>query len=338
MLIDYTPLQKQILRLMDAQKLKGLAISVVDGNAICYADVFGRLNSSSHRPLTAETQFQGASLSKPVFAYAVLKLCETGVLDLDTPLIYYRPEPPCEDPRALQITARHVLSHTPGFPNWREEDEGTLRIHSDPGRRFGYSGEGFQYLQQVLEYLTGQPLYEYMDAHLLTPLGMRHSTYAWASTGQEQPIEDEDGNVVSVGEQLMSNAAFSLLTTAQDYARFLLAMLNPVEDDPHRLNRASVDAMLTPQIQVGNRANLAWGLGWGIQYTEAGDAGWHWGGGHNDCYNYAVIFVKQRKGVTILTKGGLRVCESIAQMALAIDVHHPAFDWLLPEDGWQSSG
>jgi len=350
-MVDDARLQQQIGEAMVAGKIAGLGIAVVDGDKITYSEVFGTLNSPSRKPLTPATQLQGASLSKPVFAYAVLKLCEQGLLDLDTPLVHYWPEPPCADPRTARITARHVLSHTTGFPSWRDEDEagsGQLRLLANPGITFCYSGEGFQYLQQVIEHLTQQPLHTLIKTHLFTPVGMNDSTFAWAIPGptitldennNPVPVIDEEGNIVGEGPYLMANAAYSLLTTAYDYGKFLLTMLNPVPNDPVRLNITSVAAMLTPQVQVGTHANLQWGLGWGIQQTAAGAISWHWGG-QNDYFNYVAFLPHQRKGVAVFTNtdGGLTICEAIARMALGIDVHHPAFDWLLPVEQWQPQG
>lgn len=95
-------------------------------------------------------------MSKPVFAYAVLKLCEKGVIHLDTPLTKYTSDRFLQgDPRLDLITARHVLSHTSGFQNWRSGKE-PLKIHLEPGEKYLYSGEGYSYLQSVVTLLTGQ--------------------------------------------------------------------------------------------------------------------------------------------------------------------------------------
>ena len=82
-------------------------------------------------------------MTKPVFAYAVLKLVDEGKLDLDTPLVKYLSGryDVGDDPRLDQITARHVLSHRTGFPNWRPRGDKTLKIYFTPGDRFSYSGE-----------------------------------------------------------------------------------------------------------------------------------------------------------------------------------------------------
>jgi len=88
----------------------------------------------------SDTVFEAASTSKPVFAYAVMKLCERGLMDLGAPLTLYTAErfvP--NDPRLDLITARRVLSHTTGLPNWRSADD-PLVISFTPGERWSYSG------------------------------------------------------------------------------------------------------------------------------------------------------------------------------------------------------
>lgn len=92
--------------------------------------------------VSADTVFEAASLSKPVFAFGVLLLAQEGIIDLDRPLASYLPAPylPAE-PGAAVITARMVLEHTTGLPNWRPKGE-PLALLRQPGTRFGYSGEG----------------------------------------------------------------------------------------------------------------------------------------------------------------------------------------------------
>ena len=95
-------------------------------------------------------------MSKPVFAYAVMKLVEKGVLDLDAPLTKYTRGRIVDDPRIELVTVRRVLSHTTGFQNWSSRED-ALRIHFQPGERFQYSGEGYSYLQNVVTQLVGGP-------------------------------------------------------------------------------------------------------------------------------------------------------------------------------------
>jgi CubicO group peptidase (beta-lactamase class C family) len=119
-------------------------------------------------PVTGETVFEAASLSKPVFAYAVMRLVERGEFDLDEPLAEILPYERLEhEERYLRITPRMVLTHSTGLPNW---GEGRLGLAFDPGERFSYSGEGFVYLQKAVETITGKPLDAFMRQELFALL------------------------------------------------------------------------------------------------------------------------------------------------------------------------
>ena len=90
-------------------------------------------------------------MSKPVFAYAVMKLAERGILQLDTPLTKYtRKRLITNDPQFDLITARHVLSHSTGLPNWRSSAN-PLRVNFTPGQKYGYSGEARRPLSSICD-------------------------------------------------------------------------------------------------------------------------------------------------------------------------------------------
>lgn len=100
--------------------------------------------------------FEAASTSKPVFAYAVVKLFEKIVMNFDMPLTKYTSERfLVGDPRFDLITARHVLSHTSGFQNFRSSEK-PLKIQFTPAKEWSYSGEGYYYLQPVVTHLKGK--------------------------------------------------------------------------------------------------------------------------------------------------------------------------------------
>src|SRR5438876_4692583 len=165
-------LEKQIPGLMADAKTPGVSIAIIRDAKVLWRRGFGVRDSASKEPVDNDTVFEAASVSKTVFAYAAMKLCEKGVIGLDTPLTKYAPKPFLEgDPRLELITARHVLSHTTGFQNWRSEKE-PLKIHFTPGEKYLYSGEGYSYLQSVVTQVTGQPIEPYMKANLLVPFGM----------------------------------------------------------------------------------------------------------------------------------------------------------------------
>jgi CubicO group peptidase (beta-lactamase class C family) len=130
-------------------KMPAVSIAIVRDGQLAWRRAFGVKDTGTNEVVDTESVFAACSDTKPVFAYGVLKLCEKGLLNLDTPLTKYTSRRVTADPRVELITARHVLSHTTGFPNWRQEKD--LPIQFTPGSKYQYSGEGFSYLQAVVE-------------------------------------------------------------------------------------------------------------------------------------------------------------------------------------------
>jgi CubicO group peptidase (beta-lactamase class C family) len=148
-------LEKEIPRTMEDTRVPGMSIAIVRDAQLLWRRGFGVMRTGSNERVDNDTVFEAGSVSKTVFAYAVMKLCERGVIDLDTPVTRYSPLRILDgDPRLDLITARHVLSHSSGLQNWRSERE-PLKIHFTPGEQYLYSGEGYSYLQSVVTQLTG---------------------------------------------------------------------------------------------------------------------------------------------------------------------------------------
>src|SRR3954452_813452 len=161
-------LEAMVSELLAAHETPGAAVGLVDARDRTVVTAGTR--GADRGPVEHDTIFAAASLTKPVFAAGVMTLVDAGALERDRPLSEYLPEPYLvEDERAASITARMVLSHTTGFPNWRE---GPLHLRWPPGTRWGYSGEGFSYLQLVVERLTGASVGRYLGDAILQPLGM----------------------------------------------------------------------------------------------------------------------------------------------------------------------
>ena len=282
---------------------------------------------SSTAPVTVETIFEAASLSKPVFAYGVLQLVERGDLDLDRPLTSYMPyERVTGDERLDLITARHVLSHTTGFPNWARDHP--LTIDFDPGARFSYSGEGFVFLQKVVEKLTEQPLDEYLRTSIFEPLGMESSSYVWQPAYDTSSATGHDLLAVSHDKYKPeeANAAASLHTTAGDFARFLREMMHPT-----LLQEATVTEMLTPQVETAE--GISWGLGWGLEEVTlvegepAESLFWHWG--DNGIFRCLTVASAERGlGVVYFTnsENGLTIAREILRRTVGGN-QHPALAW-----------
>ena len=330
-------LQKRIPELLKESSVPGLSLALIRDGKTYWVHGFGVRDAKTGQAVTEDTIFEAASLSKPVFAYGVLKLVDQGRLDLDTPLTRYLPTAYIGgDPRLKKITARIVLSHRTGFPNWRG-DGNPLTIHFPPGERFSYSGEGFVYLAKVVEQVTGKPLNEYMTEAVFQPLGMQSSSYVWRPDFDARTATGHDASGQRNEKQKPNeaNAAASLHTTAGDYALFVEALLNGTG-----LKEKTLREMERPQIAVDaactnctERApkelskSVFWGLGIGIQETMPGESLWHWGdNGSFKCY--VVAFPKQKIGVAMFMNGanGLSIASEV--VSIAIGGEQPAFDWL----------
>jgi CubicO group peptidase (beta-lactamase class C family) len=261
--------------------------------------------------------FGVASVSKTVFAYAVMQLCELGVLDLDTPLTKYAPERfLVGDPRLDLITARHCLSHSSGFQNWRSEED-PLRIQFTPGEKWSYSGEGYSYLQSVVTHLTGTDIAAYMQANILDPFGMTSSGYLWTDAMEQRVAQghDPEGNPVIRRRPTGSHvaryaAAGGLYTTPTDYARFLLGIIDPKPSDAFRLRKESLKEMLRPQVKRTDSSS--WALGWEIDHTEDGDFIRQFGGDPG-LQSLAAASVARKSGCVLMinSQNGYRVVSEL---------------------------
>ncbi|MCI0694305.1 serine hydrolase [candidate division KSB1 bacterium] len=332
-------LQQRIPQLMQDGDVPGLSIALIRDEKLAWHQGFGVKNAETKEPVTDGTVFEAASLSKPVFAYAVLKLVDSGKLDLDKPLNQYLPGnyDVGDDPRLSQITARRVLTHTTGFPNWRPNGSPVLKIFFTPGEKFSYSGEGFVYLAKAVEHLTGESFDLFMKRLVFNPLGMNSSSYVWQEKFERVKAYKHNfiGKPAGLNKVTEANAAASLNTTASDYGKFVAAILKGTG-----LKKETAKLMLTPQVQVDeggtNTTNrpvgklspyISWGLGWGLQKTDEGISFWHWGDNGNS-KAYVVAFEKQKLGVAIFTNGanGLSIIPEIVNNA--VGGNHPALDWL----------
>jgi CubicO group peptidase (beta-lactamase class C family) len=315
-------LEAQIPSLMATAHVPGLSIALVKNGALVWSRGFGVRHAGANAPVDADTVFEAGSVSKTVFAYAVMKLHEQRILDLDTPLTKYVPERWLPDPRFDQITARQVLSHTTGLPNWRSKDD-PLRIQFTPGSKWHYSGEGYSFLQLVVAHLTGrvdgsrcETMYdglevcatefeEYMKARLLRPLGMSSSGYAWddALAARVAGPHDKDGTPVSRPRATPFSAARfgaagNLSTTANDYARFMIEVLGPRTNDPCCLTRASRDEMVRPHVKVDD--STSWALGWAIVHDRRGALISH-SGDNPGFKSYMLASVERKSGYVMFT-------------------------------------
>jgi CubicO group peptidase (beta-lactamase class C family) len=312
-----------VTRLMKAAEVTGAGIAVFNDGKVVYLKAYGFRDKENNLPLTVDSVMTAASFTKVAFAYLAMKLVEEGKLDLDKPVYQYFPKPLPEypayqdlaaDARYKEITARMLLSHTSGFPNFRWiNDDKKLNINFEPGSRYAYSGEGIELLQLVVETITGKPLQEIMQAQVLQPVGMTRTSMVWENRFESNYANgyDEYGRNIGPERRPKADAAGSMQTTPRDFSQFMLAVTNG-----KGLRPKTRELMLSPQVQIlakhqfptmenaatdENKAiRLSYGLGWGLYWTPYGkaffkeghDVGWR---------NYAVCFDKPKTGLLIMT-------------------------------------
>jgi CubicO group peptidase (beta-lactamase class C family) len=321
--ISPSEIDAPVLRLAKEANVPGIGIAIFNNGEIAYLKAFGLRDKDRNLPLTPDSVMTAASLSKPAFAYLVMKLVDEGQLDLDKPAYQYLPRPLSDysryadlknDPRYKLITARMLLSHTSGFPNWRVlEDDRKLKIHFQPGTRFAYSGEGIDLLQLVVETITKQPLEELMQEKVFQPLGMKRTSMVWQPRFDNEYANGYDENERSLGPQRrkIADAAGSMQTTLHDFALFMQAMMSGKGLRPKTWHQ-----MLSSQVQINSRhefptfenvttdknktIRLSYGLGWGLYWTPYGKA--FFKEGHDEGWrNYTVCFSESKLGMLIMT-------------------------------------
>ncbi|GAB2846972.1 serine hydrolase domain-containing protein [Hymenobacter ruber] len=316
-------IDKTVRQLMDSAKVPGLAVVLLENNQVRYLHTYGYRDLATKAPLEPQTAMYGASLSKAVFAYLVMQLVQEKRLDLDKPMAEYLPQPLPEyeayhdlagDARWQRLTARMALAHTTGLPNWRWiEPDKKLKFKFEPGARYGYSGEGLQLLQLVVETITGQSLVQLSEARVFGPLQMSHTSYVWQPAFEANYAlgYDEQGQPLEKRKRTKAGAAGSMETTPADYALFMAAVMQgkglaPVtKREMTRLQvRIPFKAQFGPLAAVAapdsNRAiRLGYGLGWGtfespyghVYFKEGHDDGWE---------NHSVIFGDRKVGLLLM--------------------------------------
>lgn len=319
-------LETEIPEKMEAADIPGLSMAVIQEGEIYWTGAFGVRSRETNAPVDENTIFEAASLTKTVTAAAALKLVERGVLELDTPLFEYLPYPRLAgDERYKKITARHVLTHTTGLPNWGN------KLLREPGERYGYSGEGFLYLGRTIGKLTGMTLEEFARQEIFEPLGMSRTSYVtnalYAATGASG--HDRHGFTNPLRQRTDPNGGASLITTANDYATFLCAIMNNQVLKPE-----TVEMMLTPHVKASSRReedklddHVSWGFGWGIQPGITENGFWHWGD-NGDLRAFTVSYKERKEGLVIFANSEnlFTIAESL--ISLVIEDPQHAFGWL----------
>jgi CubicO group peptidase (beta-lactamase class C family) len=208
--------------------IPGISMALIKDGKIAYYKTYGVKNAITGAKVDSNTLFEAASVTKPVFALAVEKLAERGVIDLDKPLYEYLSYKDIEyDERYKLITARHVLTHRTGFPNWRSMNaDGKLNLLFTPGTKYNYSGEGFEYLKMVVEKITGKKVEQVLKEEVIEPVGLYHTFFSRNDSLRANVAEGHFNMMPNYDELPESpGMAWSMHTEAKIFTRFMMYLL-----------------------------------------------------------------------------------------------------------------
>ena len=322
----------------------GVSVAVLVDGKIAWARGYGLADVESGRPVTPNTLFQAASISKPVAALAALRLVESGRVDLDGDVNAHLTSwrvPGNEFTEGAPVTLRGLLTHRAGltvwgFPGYGPDERAPdgpgvldgrgntdpVRVYKAPGESWRYSGGGYTVMQQLVADVHGAPFAAVMREEVLDPIGMSRSTY-------EQPIPPERQDDIATGYRAdgervpggwhtyPEQAAAGLWTTPSELALYAREMQRAWRGESDLvLGEALAREMLTPDADD-------WGLGPAI--SEDGERFRH--GGSNQGFRCTfAAYIEGDDGVFVMTNsdsGGELAAE------IAITVAH-AYGWSGP--------
>ncbi|WP_294302839.1 class A beta-lactamase-related serine hydrolase [uncultured Chryseobacterium sp.] len=293
----HTTIKDPVEQLLKDNNIPTLGLGIIENGKLTQIKVYGTLDGEATAP--CNSLFNVASLTKPVTALTVLRLVSLGKWNLDEPLDRYWIDPDlAKDPRHKKLTTRIILSHRTGFPNWRwQKPDHQLNFEFDPGTKYQYSGEGYEYLRKAIEKKFNKSLEELARELVFQPVGMQDTSYIWnekKDAGKIVTGYDRNGKPYDIVKNTRPNAADDLTTSVEDYSRFLIAVMN------NGLLSAEVfKEMKTGQVKT--KKDKYFGLGFEIYDLGNGKTALSHGGTDKGVNTLVVMLPETKQGLVIFT-------------------------------------
>ena len=295
-----------------------------------------------------EAVFQAASLSKVVFAYIVLKMYDNGEIDIDRPLYEYTDIDRFVDKdMAKKLTARLILMHRSGIDDWAaspSSDEwptSPIKFTFPVDSIFGYSGEGYAFLQRAVEAIKGKDIQSIAKEYVFEPLDMPLSSYEWIPEfeGITTASVRRNGESQGVRQFPRQNVAYTLRTNAIDYTKFLKAILNGTGLKPqtHALMITPCSGPATqfpPKVRpIDEKKSIFWGLGIGIEENpHYGRVLWHWGDNGNTKALFVILPAQKKTVIYFANSGaGHEIANQVLNLFLGDKTPFDIEDWINQE-------
>lgn len=285
--------------------IPSVSIAQIEKGRIVRTVAYGE--QSAGIPASRSTLYNIASLTKPLTAEIILRLAAKKKLSLDEPMDSAWIDPDlANDPRHSSLTPRLALTHQMGFPNWRGAKK--LAFMQNPGEKWSYSGEGFQYVARFAEARMKQPLDRLAETYVFKPLGMTDSSYVrkpWFA-GRIAVPTDAEGKPLAPTVAERANAADLVYSTPRDYAAFMLAVLSDKGLTPDLARQRSKSQVSLMEIACsGKRAascppHVGFGLGWQLMDFPGTTILMHTGKDEGT-FSFAYLNRKTKDGVVIFT-------------------------------------
>lgn len=317
-------------------------IGVIRDGELVWSHYYG--DQTPGQKADAATRFNVASITKLITAETALRLVAAGDLDLDAPLAPYWVDPDVvDDPRHQALTARMVLNHTSGLPNWRAfRADRRLAFDHDPGTHYGYSGEGFEWLARALETKLGMPFPTLVQRTVFDPIGMTTAAIAVDREnldGIARPVDAEGrfpGHYCPPYGGCKADGAWSaaddLVVTVPDLARFLGAVHSAAGyDSTLALERDRVQTDRGEEQLVDCAANAespcpirqGYGLGFEVAHFAEGSTLGH---GGSDWAEDTLAYLDQPSGdglIILLNAPNPRGMRAMADLIALLDPDPP---------------
>ncbi len=266
----FPEIEKAFTAYVERQQMPGAVMGIIVDGELVWMKAAGVRETTGKAPVTPDTVFRIASMTKSFTAMAILKLRDDGKLSLDDPVARYVPafadlSYPTKD--SPTITIRHLLTHSEGFPEdnpWGDrqlaQSDETMRawirsgipFSTVPGSEFEYSNYGFAILGAVIARASGKPYADYVRDNILRPLGMNASTFEETAVPKDQIALGYrwDGQAWQP-EPILAHGSFGgmggLWTSARDLARYVAFLMSayPARDEAERgpIKRSSAREM-----------------------------------------------------------------------------------------------
>lgn len=335
----------EIPGLLENYNVPGVSIAIIKDFEIDRLLAYGVKNQNTLEPVTQDTLFQAASMSKSVTAVAAMKMAQNGMIDLDedinNKLVSWSVQDN-EHTTEEKVNLRRLLGHMAGttvhgFDGYRQDEavpslveilngqtpanSDAIVVNNTPGSSFRYSGGGYVIAQQALIDVAQQPFEHIVDESVFEPLGMTSSSFDQILSEEElaRTSAGHDTNGLNVSgdyNRYPEMSAAGLWSTPEDLAKFLIELqLAALNQSDKVLTGDKVEEMITP---VGGpifgTTDLFYGLGFMIM--KEGDEMYFGHAGNQSGFHSQMAATKSGAGYVVMTNGdyGPAVIEEIVSL------------------------